>query len=247
MMMTRGGFWRLVCFLVVGLTSPLHAQVHYHGHDSPWGQRADSGPDAEVPGWYYNLGLTGLRAELVADQPRALLIKYVFPDSPAHGQVKVGDLVIGAGGTSFKADHRNGYGETVFGADGPISELALALEECQGPNGKGQLALTLRRENVDQEVVLTVGQKYGAYSTTFPGRCAKSDRIQATSLLLRVSVQVRDTESFLTKVPPRRNTQSSGISHCALSLPPGVGPFQNSGGSDIMEMILFYQEKSDHE
>ena len=40
-----------------------------------------SGPDAEVPGWYYNLGITGLRAQFVADEPKALLIKHVFPEN----------------------------------------------------------------------------------------------------------------------------------------------------------------------
>lgn len=56
------------------LTVPLYAQVDYQDKDSPWGQRADSGPDSEVPGWFYNLGITGLRAQLVKDQPKALLI-----------------------------------------------------------------------------------------------------------------------------------------------------------------------------
>ena len=76
--------------LALCLAMPLQAQVHYHNNDSPWGHRADSGPDADVPGWYYNLGITGLRAQLVADQPKALLIKYVFPNSNDR---RYGDLM----------------------------------------------------------------------------------------------------------------------------------------------------------
>ncbi len=84
-MTSRSLMLRLACLVFLGLAAPLQAQVDYHGNDSPWGQRAESGPDAKVPGWFYNLGITGLRAQLVADQPKALLIKYVFPKSPAAG------------------------------------------------------------------------------------------------------------------------------------------------------------------
>lgn len=125
----------IACVLSFGFATPVQAQVHYHDNDSPWGQRAESGPDADVPGWFYNLGITGLRAQLVADHPKALLIKYVFPDSPAAGRIETGDLLVGAGGQMFQQPHRNGYGERVFGADGPISELARGLEECQGADG----------------------------------------------------------------------------------------------------------------
>ena len=43
------------------------AQVHYQENGSPWNRKANNGPDANVPGWYYNLGITGMRAELVAN------------------------------------------------------------------------------------------------------------------------------------------------------------------------------------
>jgi hypothetical protein len=56
--------YRLVCFATACQASAALAQVHYHDNNSPWGQRAD----AEVPGWFYNLGITGLRAQLVGVQ-----------------------------------------------------------------------------------------------------------------------------------------------------------------------------------
>lgn len=181
----------LVGLLFFCLSPPLQAAVNY-SQNSPWGQRAESGPDAKVPGWFYNLGITGLRAQLVADQPKALLIKYVFPKSPADGHVKIGDLVIGAGRRLFKEKHRNGYGEKFFGAHGPISELARVLEACQGRKGKGKLALILRRGGKMKKVVLNVGQKYGTYSATYPGSCAKSDKVLAELLEYLVQHQAKN-------------------------------------------------------
>lgn len=182
----------LMGLAVLCLASPLQAQVDYHDDDSPWGERAESGPDAEVPGWFYNLGITGLRAQLIADQPKALLIKYVFPKSPASGHVERGDLIVGADGQLFREEHRDGYGERVFGADGPISELAKALEECQSGGGHGKLALTLRRGSKTHEVVLDVGQKYGTYAATYPGTCAKSDKVLAELLEYIVVYQTKE-------------------------------------------------------
>jgi hypothetical protein len=128
--------------ILATLSGSLTAQVHYDG-GSPWNQRADSGPDAEVPGWYYNLGLTGIRAELVENEPKALLVKYVLPKTPARKGIKIDDLIIGVDGKKFRKPHRNGYGMEVFGAQGPIEELAEALEACQSKSGK--LTLMVKR------------------------------------------------------------------------------------------------------
>lgn len=191
-MTTRCLTFRLVSLTLLCLASPLQAQVHYHDSNSPWGQRAASGPDAEVPGWFYNLGTTGLRAQLVAEQPKALLIKYVFPDSPANGHVQTGDFIVGAGGKLFKEEHRNGYGESVFGGHGPVSEFAQVLEACQSSDGKGKLPLTLLRGSQTMDVVIDVGLRYGAYSATYPGVCAKSEMILAELLQYLVQQQKQD-------------------------------------------------------
>ena len=183
---------RIACLALIGLSVSLQAQVHYYDNGQPWSQRAPSGPDAEVPGWFYNLGITGLRAQLVTNEPKALLVKYVFAKTPASGQVEVGDLITGAGGKPFAHEHRNGYGMKVFGADGPISEFADALESCQGAAGNGKLALTLRRGTETKEVLLSIGQKYSAYSATYPANCPKSDRILAELLPYLVQHQAAD-------------------------------------------------------
>jgi alpha-galactosidase len=164
--------------------APAVAQVHYHPDGQPWKQRARSGPDAEVPGWYYNLGITGMRAELVADEPRSLVIRHAFANSPASGVVLVGDRVIGAGGQPFLEPHRNGYGEAVFGAAGPVGEFAAALEAAQDPRAQapGKLPLAILRDGKELAVTLEVGTTYGSFAKEYPANCAKSERI-ATELL----------------------------------------------------------------
>jgi hypothetical protein len=180
--------------LLAAAAGPLVAQVHYQG-DQPWSQRADSGPDAEVPGWYYNLGLTGIRAELVADEPKALLVRYVLPKTPARNAIKINDLIIGADGRKFRNPHRNGYGMEVFGADGPVSELADALEACQAKSASGMLKLLVKRGEKTMDVELDIGKKYGSYAATYPAACPKSEKILG-ELLDYISKQQEENGSF---------------------------------------------------
>jgi hypothetical protein len=146
------------------LTATATAQVHYHNDGNPWKQRANGGPDAQVDGWYYNLGITGIRVQLLEDQPRHLLVKHVFPDSPASRRVQVGDHIVGAGGTDFETDHQNGYGMDKFGPQGPIFDFAQALEACQEKSKKGRLELSLLRSGKQRDITLKVGTKYGKFS-----------------------------------------------------------------------------------
>ena len=170
--------FRCVFFLLfacVASASNAFAQVHYYGDGRPWKQRAGDGPDAEVDGWYYNLGVTGLRVELVESAPKHLLVKHVFDDSPAARKVKVGDFITGAAGTAFENEHQNGYGMDVFGPRGPILEFAEALEQAQAK--KGRLELLLLRDDKQHEVTLNVGRKLGAFTKSFPEDCKRSDRL----------------------------------------------------------------------
>ncbi len=193
--------------LLAAISGSLTAQVNYNG-GSPWNQRADSGPDAEVPGWYYNLGLTGIRAELVENEPKALLVKYVFKKSPAQKAIKVGDLIIGAEGKMFINPHRNGYGMEVFGAEGPIAELAEALEACQAKSANGKLKLMVKRGDETMDVELEIGKKFGSYAETYPASCPKSEKI-LDDLLDYISKQQHESGSFGN---PVTNT------FCALAL-----------------------------
>lgn len=168
----------VTALLAVSLATTTSAQVHYHPGGSPWNQRASSGPDAVVDGWYYNLGITGMRVQLMPDAPKHLLVKHVFDDTPASSAVRVGDVITGAGGAAFLTEHQNGYGMDKFGPKGPILEFAIALEACQSSEGKGRLQLTLLRAGKEREVGIRVGKKYGAFGEQFPTSCKKSDTIR---------------------------------------------------------------------
>jgi len=183
--MARSGSVLVAAALAIVLVAAAHAQVHYDPErGSPWNQRAEEGPDAQVPGWFYNLGVTGMRAELVANEPAALVIRYVFPGTIASGLIQPGDVVVGAGGKPFQTPHRNGYGEHVFGGHGPIMDFADALEACQAKKSDGKLKLAVRRDGKVKEVSLSVGKTYGSYAPTFPDKCPKSEKIRSELLML---------------------------------------------------------------
>ena len=165
-------------FLFLSLISlPSWGQVHYHDNGRPWSHKTRKGPDAEVGGWYYNLGITGLRAVLIKDKPANLLIKFVFKDTPAHGKIQAGDIITGANGKTFETPHKNGYGVEVFGGDGPMKDFAIALDKSQGDEIKGELTLDVVRGEQELKVNLNVGTKYGLYGKSFPVNCKKSDLI----------------------------------------------------------------------
>lgn len=149
--------------------------------DSPWNVTTKVGPDAQVGGWFVNLGLTGIRARLTAADARAFQVAYVFPDTAAAGKVAVGDRIVGAGGKAFTAAHKHGYGMDKFGAEGPLLELADALERCQAAPGaaRGRLVLTVVRKDAtrEEQVALALPTTWGAFGPTYPFNCPKSDRI----------------------------------------------------------------------
>ncbi|MCP4746012.1 MAG: hypothetical protein GY874_07705 [Desulfobacteraceae bacterium] len=143
---------------------------------SPWSQTTNVGPDAQVPGFFVNLGMTGARAKLSESNLKALFIEYVFPDSPAAGKLEVGDQITGANGNAFETGHQNGYGPEVFGGEGPLMDFGNALEQSYGSNGI--LTLTVLRGGSTVSVEIDVGTGYGAYSSEFPYNCPKADRLR---------------------------------------------------------------------
>jgi hypothetical protein len=170
-------------------------QVHHYEDGGPWNQRAGSGPDAEVPGWFYNLGPTGIRVELDDEFPTHLVVRYVFEDSPAAGRVEVGDHIVGVAGQRFERPHRNGYGMEVFGPQGPILDFANALEALQRKDAKGKLELELLRAGESVRAELSVDRKHGAFGATYPMDCAKSDAV-LDHLLPYLREQQREDGSF---------------------------------------------------
>ncbi|MCP3914775.1 MAG: hypothetical protein GY711_04345 [bacterium] len=181
----------LSCALVAGLAGPALGQVDYDG-TWPWSQTAPSGPDSGVPGWWYNLGITGVRVELIPSAPKHLLVRYVFAGSPADGILQVGDVLTGAGGLPFVEDHQDGYGPEVFGAQGPIGEIAVALEAAQTQAGGGSLEVSFDRSGNPNNTVVPVGTAYGSFTPTYPFNCPKSAQIRAELLDYLVAVQGPD-------------------------------------------------------
>lgn len=145
--------------------------------DNPnWGLTTEAGPDAEVPGWFINLGITGARAKLTPDAPKALQIVFVFKDTPAFGKLEKGDRIVGANGTLFTTPHKFGYGMGKFGYEGPMMDLGNALEESQGARN-GKLSLDVMRGEKQLRVELQLTTKYGSFSSTYPFDCKKTDLI----------------------------------------------------------------------
>ena len=162
--------------ILLSAVPSLPAQVHYRDDGAPWNHTTERGPDAEVPGWYYNLGITGLRVELRKERPTDLLVRYVFADSPAAKKIEVGDWIVGVGKKKFTTPHRNGYGMDVFGPHGPILDFAVALEASQ--RKKGVLSLAIERDKKTRAVDLEVGKEYGAFAPKYPASCEKSEKIR---------------------------------------------------------------------
>ncbi len=143
--------------------------------NTPWGNlKTEVGPDAEVPGWFINLGITGARAMITKEEPTQLLVKFVFKKSPAFGNLEVGDKITGANNNSFTTAHKFGYGVGKFGYQGPMMDFSNALEESQGKLA-GKLVLDVLRGEQKLQVELQVPVNYGTFSATYPFECKKSD------------------------------------------------------------------------
>ena len=160
----------MVCLPASGLIS---------GDGATWNKTTSNGPDAQVPGWYINLGITGARAKIPDDQPKVLEVMFVFKDTPAAvaGGLRVGDKIVGVNGRRFTTAHKFGYGVDKFGYEGPMMEFGNALEASAGKAGKGKLAIEVVRAGQSKRVDLKLPTKYGQYSKTYPYDCPKSDRI----------------------------------------------------------------------
>ncbi len=174
------------------------AQVHHFPDGRPWDQRADSGPDAQVDGWFYQLGITGIRVKLDDDHPTHLIVGHVFEGAPAEGRVEIGDHIVGAGGKPFETPHQNGYGMEFFGAVGPVSEFAAALEAATDGTSKASLRLTILRDGKESEARIPLGRAQGKaprFAETFPFDCKRTESLRK-SLLESVADSQRDDGSF---------------------------------------------------
>ena len=166
----------LTAALAALYSNSVTAQVHYFPDGNPWKQQARKGPDAEVEGWLYNLGVTGVRVKLVEEEPTHLVVGHVFKDSPADGKIRVGDHIVGARGLDFETPHRNGYGMKVFGPKGPIEDFADALDRAL-QSKKRVLKLKVERDSKRKPVELKLPKKADPYAKSFPFDCDRTEEV----------------------------------------------------------------------
>lgn len=169
-------------------------QVHHHPDGRPWSRRADRGPDAEVPGWFYQLGVTGIRVKLDDEHPARLIVGHVFDGSPAEGVIEVGDHITGAGGEAFEVPHRNGYGMEVFGPRGPIEDFAEALSTVLLDPKATRLAVAIERDGDPRDVKLKLGRRT-TFGADFPKSCSYTPDV-LPGLLETLRAAQRDDGSF---------------------------------------------------
>ncbi|MCP4375306.1 MAG: hypothetical protein GY794_03895 [bacterium] len=166
----------VVMLLVICMVC-LPAEALREGDKATWSKTTSKGPDAQVPGWYINLGVTGARAKIPDDQPKVLEVMFVFKNTPAAGALKVGDKIIGVNGRRFATAHKFGYGVDKFGYEGPMMDFGNALEVSQGKVLNGKLTVEVMRDGKSKRIRLKLPTKYGQYSKTYPYNCPKSDRV----------------------------------------------------------------------
>ena len=127
--------------------------------------KGDPIPEGATHDW--TLGATGARGwiysnQLSTSEARQIRITEVADDSPARDVLKVGDVILGIGGTPFSSDARMAF--------------AKALTAAESTAGEGKLRLLRWRGGETEEVTLGL-PVLGDYSPTAPYDCAKSKAI----------------------------------------------------------------------
>jgi len=139
-----------------------------------WDKPTNAGPDKDVPGYLINLGPTGARATL---ESKSFIVKYIFKDSPAAGQLQVDDVITGVNGQPFKVEHTFGHHLTRMkqfpdiGYEGPLMDFGNAIEASEGKDGRLTLRVTRKNKRID---VLIKLKAIGTFSKTYPFNCKKS-------------------------------------------------------------------------
>lgn len=154
----------------------------------PWNIKLHGWHDREVAedlgqGWFLNVGPTGIRAQITHKEPKYFTVKYVFRNSPAHGHIKIGDIIVGANGTRMNEAHqfgRNGKGPTGWG--GPMAEMAPLIEDSQASDGTLELIVWKSGNPQDEAVVPITIKPKPRFSETYPFNCPRSDQLM-TELL----------------------------------------------------------------
>ena len=164
----------LLSISIATISCAIHTKCWAVRENHPWDKRTWEDLDAQVPGYFVNLGPTGGRAIL---HELDFEVTYIEPGSPAEGVLKLGDRICGANGKRFLVKHRFGWSSDRTGGEGPLMDMGNAILASEGnPSLAGRLSLTIRRDNRDAMVNLQLEQ-LGAWSDTYPYNCQRSDLI----------------------------------------------------------------------
>ncbi|MBN8603570.1 MAG: PDZ domain-containing protein, partial [Planctomycetes bacterium] len=149
----------------IGLASVVIAAPQAKELSIPDFTKGDPIPENAPHDW--NLGPTGLRGwmfcdRLVTKDARQIIITKVEKDSPADGQIAVGDVVLGVGGQRFEFD--------------PRTEFGRAITAAESESQHGELRLIRWRNGKVDDVKLALPVR-GAYSVKAPYDCSKSESI----------------------------------------------------------------------
>ena len=118
----------------------------------------------------HHLGPTGLFG---VTSPEDITITTVVPGSPADGKLKIGDVIVAAGGFLFKDNTR--------------PQLAAAIDQAETEQAKGILTMTLKDgTKVDLQL-----KALGTYSATTPYECPKS-----TAIITQTAEAICRTKEF---------------------------------------------------
>lgn len=151
--------------------------------DWPWNLKLQGWHDRAIAedlgtGWFMNVGPTGLRARITHEHPQFLTIKYVFKNSPAHGLVKIDDIVVGANGKRLTVPHTFGRGSRGRGGwEGPMLDLSKLIEDSQGKDGKLELIVWPGGNKSAEKTVTLQIPAIGRFSPAWPFDCPRSDQL----------------------------------------------------------------------
>ncbi len=150
--------------------------------DWPWNLKLNGWHDRAIAeelgsGWFMNVGPTGLRARITHEHPAFLTIKYVFKNSPAHGKIAIGDLVVGANGKRLTVPHAFGRGKASDGWKGPMLDMSRFIEDSQGRDGKLELIIWPGGVKTAEKTVSVQLGPIGRFSATWPFNCPRSDKL----------------------------------------------------------------------
>ncbi|MDX1683482.1 MAG: DUF6288 domain-containing protein, partial [Phycisphaeraceae bacterium] len=167
--MIRSTSWHALWILIVALAfaAPAEARRGKNIHQSPPDLTAGGEPDDTrdwrlgplgANGWVFNRN----SRRGASREARQILITRVDEDGPAHGQLKVGDVIVGIDDKPFDRDAR--------------IMLADAINEAEKEANAGELTLSVFRDGKTTPVTVEL-PVMGSFSPTAPYECPKTDRI----------------------------------------------------------------------